>query len=92
MRRFFVFADRAAYPTESQCTSSTKHDAENRGANPRDRVGIRPHFLRRAHRDWRVWCAVMLMLAMVVVYVMTMDLSWRPGGHARPPMPMDNPP
>jgi len=69
-----------------------RHDAESKGANPRDHDPTRPHVLRRAHRDWRVWCAVMLMVSLVIVYVMTMDLSWRPGRHPRPPIPMDNPP
>ena len=58
--------------------SAIKHDAENKGAHPRDHVHPRFHFLRHAHQDWRVWVAIVLMLAMILVYVFTMDLSWRP--------------
>jgi hypothetical protein len=44
-------------------------------------------FWKRAHRDWRTWFVVLLMLAMMIVYIMTSDLSWRPGGHAVQRMP-----
>ena len=37
----------------------------------------RPYWTR-AHRDWRVWVGVVLMLAAMMVYLMTNDLAWRP--------------
>lgn len=37
-------------------------------------------FWKRAHRDWRVWVAVLLMIAGMVVYVMSEDLTFRPRG------------
>jgi hypothetical protein len=39
----------------------------------------------RAHRDWRVWVGVVVMLAAMIIYVMSMDLAFRP--HAQPPPP-----
>jgi hypothetical protein len=63
------------------------HDSESQGAKPRDHAHPRHHFLRHAHRDWRVWTAVVLMIAMVLVYVMSDNLSLRPGRQARPPTP-----
>ena len=72
--------------------SAQKHGAENEGSNPRDHAPPRRPFWKHAHRDWRVWFAVMLMLALMGVYVMTLDLSWRPGRHATPPMPANNAP
>ena len=62
--------------------SAHKHDVESEGANPRDHVHVRHHFLKHAHRDWRVWTAVVLMLALILVYVMTDSLSLRPGKRA----------
>jgi hypothetical protein len=56
-----------------------KHDTESAGAKARDHAHPRQHFLKRAHRDWRVWAAVVLMLAMIVTYVVTVDLSILPG-------------
>ena len=56
-----------------------KHDTESEGAKARDHVRPRHHFLKHAHRDWRVWTAVVLMLAMILTYVFTMDLSLQPG-------------
>jgi hypothetical protein len=40
----------------------------------------------RAHRDWRVWVGVVLMLAAMIIYLMSGDLAWRPGIQARPPV------
>jgi hypothetical protein len=72
--------------------SKNRHNAEGKGSNPRDHV--RPHrpFWKHAHRDWRVWFVVVLMLAMIGVYVITNDLSHVPGRHAAQPMPEFNAP
>ncbi len=61
--------------------SGNKHSVESEGAKPRDHAHPRHHFWKRAHRDWRVWCAVMLMIALILVYVMSDNLSLRPGRH-----------
>jgi hypothetical protein len=37
----------------------------------------RPYW-KRAHRDWRFWGAVFLMLVAMIIYVMSNDLAWRP--------------
>ena len=44
----------------------------------------RPYW-KRVHRDWRFWIAVLLMLACMVAYVMSNDLSRRPQGQPQPP-------
>ena len=78
--------------------SSSKHSVESEGSKPRDHtqgrkldheanIDSRHPFWRRAHRDWRVWIAVMLMLAAILTYVMTDSLSLRPGKHARQQTP-----
>jgi len=72
--------------------STTKHNVESEGAKPRDHDHPRHHFWKTAHRDWRVWVAVMLMLAMILVYVMTDNLSLRPGNHAIQQTPAANSP
>jgi len=33
-------------------------------------------YWRRAHRDWRLWIIVILMLVAMAVYLMTGDLRW----------------
>ncbi len=72
--------------------SSNKHDVENMGAKPRDHAHPHRHYLKRAHRDWRLWVAAVLMIALILVYVMTDNLSMRPGGSVSQPMPaMDAP-
>jgi hypothetical protein len=75
---------------EGKTMSSKKHTGENKGAHFRDLVHPRPHFLKTMHQDWRVWCVVILMLGMMVVYVMTEDLSLRPGGGAPSRVPAAN--
>jgi hypothetical protein len=72
--------------------SENKHDVESEGTNPRDHVHPRHHFWKRAHRDWRVWAAVVLMVGLMLVYVVTKDLSLRPGKRAGPPTPAANAP
>jgi hypothetical protein len=67
--------------------SGNRLGVENEGAKPRDHVHSRHHFWKRAHRDWRVWCAVALMLALMVVYVVSDNLSLRPGKHPIQPTP-----
>ncbi len=42
---------------------------------------------RKLHRDWRIWAAVILMLACMAIYVLTLDESEVPGGS-----PGGNPP
>jgi hypothetical protein len=43
-------------------------------------VSLQPHdvYWLRAHRDWRFYAVVLLMLGAISTYVFTMDLSWRP--------------
>jgi hypothetical protein len=63
--------------------NGNKHAVESEGAKARDHAHARHHFWKHAHRDWRVWTVVMLMLAMMGVYVITNNLSLRPG---KPPI------
>jgi hypothetical protein len=42
---------------------------------------------RGAHRDWRLWIAVVLMLVAILTYVMTMDEAVEPGGKIRDAVP-----
>jgi uncharacterized integral membrane protein len=72
--------------------STDRHNVESEGAKPRDHAHPPGHFWKHAHRDWRVWIVVMLMLALILVYVMTDNLSLRPGKRAMPPTPAANVP
>jgi hypothetical protein len=42
-----------------------------------------PYWMR-AHRDWRVWVGVVLMLAAMIIYLLTGDLAWRPRVQPQP--------
>jgi hypothetical protein len=44
-------------------------------------------FWKRLHRDWRVWVALVLMLAAMLAYVLSDDESLQPGGGIKQPMP-----
>jgi hypothetical protein len=51
-----------------------------------------PPYWRRAHRDWRIWFCVIVMLAAMAVYLMTGDLRWRLNGQPRQsPQPISAP-
>jgi hypothetical protein len=69
-----------------------KHGAESKGAKARDRAYTHRPFWTRAHLDWRVWVAVVLMLALILVYVVTDNLSLRPGKRPSQPTPALNAP
>jgi hypothetical protein len=47
-------------------------DANREPANP----SKRPYWTR-AHRDWRIWACVILMLSAMIIYVMTGDPAYR---------------
>ena len=47
--------------------------------------GHRPYWTR-AHRDWRVWVGVVLMVGTMIIYLMTDDLAWRPHMQPQPPL------
>jgi uncharacterized integral membrane protein len=65
--------------------SADKHDVESQGAKPRDHDHPRQHFLRHAHRDWRVWIVAVVLIALIFVYLLTNDLSVRPSKTAQQP-------
>ena len=69
--------------------NASKHNVGNEGTKPRDRT--RPHgpYWKRAHRDWRIWGAVGLMIALILVYTMTDNESLVPGQAVRQSMPAD---
>jgi hypothetical protein len=46
----------------------------------------RPYWTR-AHRDWRVWVGVVLMLVAMIIYLTTDDLAWRPRIRSQQPLP-----
>jgi hypothetical protein len=47
-----------------------------------------PYWMR-AHRDWRVWVGVVLMIASMIIYLTTDDLAWGP--HIHTPQPISAP-
>jgi hypothetical protein len=50
------------------------HDSDHQGKRP---------YWTRAHRDWKFWVALSLMLAAMVIYVMSDDLAFRPHRQAQ---------
>jgi len=47
----------------------------------------RPYW-KRAHRDWRIWFCVIVMLFAMLVYVATGDLRWPFHAHPQPMVPI----
>jgi hypothetical protein len=51
-----------------------------------------PPYWKRAHRDWRIWFCVIVMLAAMGVYLVTGDLRWRIHGQPQQsPQPISAP-
>lgn len=49
----------------------------------------RPYW-KRAHRDWRMWALVVLMIGCMGIYLMTGDLRWPFFGPRQPMVPIAN--
>ena len=49
-----------------------------------NRENIRRPYWTRAHRDWRVWVGVVVMLAAMIIYLMSYDLALRPRTQSPP--------
>jgi hypothetical protein len=49
----------------------------------RAHLGHRPYW-KRAHRDWRVLVGLFFCLAAIIIYIMSQDLAWMPGGRRQP--------
>jgi len=62
------------------------HENTNAG-NPQH--SHRPYW-KRAHRDWRMWVLVILMVGCMAIYLLTGDLRWPLGGPAHPMTPIAN--
>jgi hypothetical protein len=64
--------------------SETKHSHRQYAGSDPDSFhqGQRPYW-KRAHRDWKFWVALSLMLAAMVIYVMSENLAWRPRSQAQ---------
>jgi hypothetical protein len=42
-------------------------------------IDPRPYW-QRAHRDWRIWVALVFMLAAITIYILSEDLAFLPHG------------
>jgi hypothetical protein len=66
--------------------SAMKHEEHQHGdPNGGGVDGGRPYWTR-AHRDWRVWVGVVLMLVCMIIYLMTDDLALGPHPQTRQPI------
>jgi hypothetical protein len=52
-----------------------------------NRENTRRPYWTRAHRDWRVWVGVVVMLAAMIIYLMSEDLAFRARPQPQPPLP-----
>jgi hypothetical protein len=66
--------------------SEMKHSEHQTGDPKGGSVHPGGPYWTRAHRDWRVWTGVVLMLAAMVVYLMTNDLARRPHIQSQQPL------
>jgi hypothetical protein len=46
-----------------------------------------PPYWKRAHRDWKFWIAILLMLLAMAIYLRSVDLSLRPNGQMQQRVP-----
>jgi hypothetical protein len=56
------------------------HGKQSHGHPHHDHQEPKGPWWKQVHRDWRFWTALILMIAAMVTYVLTLDESMRPGG------------
>jgi len=66
--------------------SETKHPEHQHGDPNGGSVHQGRPYWTRAHRDWRVWTGVVLMLAAMAIYLMTNDLASGPRIQSQKPL------
>ena len=59
--------------------AGNKHDVESEGTKPRDHAHPRHKFWREPHKSPLLWIAVLIMLAGIIRYVVSVDFSLQPG-------------
>ena len=42
-------------------------------------------YWKRAHKDWRFWIALLLMIAAMIIYVVSEDFAWLPRNRLQQP-------
>jgi len=67
--------------------SNRKRREHHRDGHPGSQEAEDRAYWRRAHKDWRLWVVVALMLLAMFTYVMSMDESVLPGGRTQAPVP-----
>jgi ABC-type nickel/cobalt efflux system permease component RcnA len=70
------FADKHSHSHENTNASNLQHSH-------------RPYW-KRAHRDWRIWVLVVLMIGCMGIYLMTGDLRWPFFGSRQAMVPIAN--
>jgi hypothetical protein len=45
-------------------------------------------YWKRAHLDWRMWAGALLLIFLMIAYVMSDNLAWRPGNQPQSPLPI----
>jgi ABC-type nickel/cobalt efflux system permease component RcnA len=51
----------------------TKHHHHHAGSQEHTHMKHHEPYWRRLHKDWRLWVAIGLMLAAILIYVLTLD-------------------
>ena len=63
---------------------NTTHQHTNGDPDFNNAQKIHHPYWKHAHRDWRIWVAVVIMIGGIIIYVMTDDFSMR--FRSRPPV------
>jgi hypothetical protein len=63
----------------------TKHGQQHKGWQDQEEGHLRSPYWKRIHHHWYFWVAMLLMLAAIVNYIMSEDLSLRPRSQPQQP-------
>jgi hypothetical protein len=69
--------------------NENKHGDNAHGGEHDGRVHASPRpYWKRAHLDWRMWAGALLLFFLMLAYVMSDNLAWRPRSQPQSPLPI----
>jgi hypothetical protein len=71
---------RTSLVSTAKNTMSHHHEHQSKGLEEHMHGAPPQRQDRKLHRDWRIWLGVILMLAAMAIYLLTMDEAVVPGG------------
>ncbi len=72
--------------------SATRNEREQHAEPHRPAEGPHRPYWKRMHHSWFFWVSVVMIMTAMILYVTSLNLAFRPRGHAQSSQPAGNTP